>query len=316
MGKKPTRSQYTTAPGMETRNLTAALGIAAVVLALFYFWFVALDRRFIFLYEHLGATPFDAETSSRYWMAGLVAAGIVLLLYAAVNLLLRRFVRAYRLPEWRAVWLMAFLPASFFLYRILADVGDPPLPWALTLVVLFVLGAGGALALYAASELVRSPRRSLWAWLDSLALLPVLLMLPLVVDFAMRRENLALLWLESILVLCGLAWAAVMTYAYRRFKQPYPPASQVLLAGVVSAWLLLPVLHYFISRPDNIRYISSGSNFFADSLWLELVTLALAAGVAWLVGMWRASADVRRLLWVAAGTALFLIVLYWGTGRV
>ena len=51
-----------------------ALPIAVFVLGLYGYWFGIADRYAVFLYEHLGATPFDAVTRSRYWMAGLVAA--------------------------------------------------------------------------------------------------------------------------------------------------------------------------------------------------------------------------------------------------
>ncbi len=47
--------------------------IASVVLGLFYYWFVIVDRYVVFLYNHNGADPFESATISRYWMAGLVA---------------------------------------------------------------------------------------------------------------------------------------------------------------------------------------------------------------------------------------------------
>ena len=65
--------------------LLHAVPISLFVLGLFYYWFAVADRYAVFLYEHLGATPFDAATSSRYWMAGLVAAGAVMVIYVAVN---------------------------------------------------------------------------------------------------------------------------------------------------------------------------------------------------------------------------------------
>jgi len=61
------------------------VAVAAVVLGLFYRWFAVADRYVIFLYEHLGATPFDRVTRGRYWMAGLVAAGMVMVGYGLVN---------------------------------------------------------------------------------------------------------------------------------------------------------------------------------------------------------------------------------------
>lgn len=42
-----------------------ATPVAVLVLGLFYHWFAVADRYAVFLYDHLGATPFDAITSSR-----------------------------------------------------------------------------------------------------------------------------------------------------------------------------------------------------------------------------------------------------------
>ena len=43
-----------------------------------YYWFAVANRYVIFLHAHLDATPFDDVTRSRYWIAGLVASGIVM----------------------------------------------------------------------------------------------------------------------------------------------------------------------------------------------------------------------------------------------
>ena len=59
--------------------LLCAVPVSLLVLSLFYYWFAVADRFFIFLYYHdMGSvvpdtSPFSPVTSSRYWMAGLVA---------------------------------------------------------------------------------------------------------------------------------------------------------------------------------------------------------------------------------------------------
>lgn len=76
--------------------LLYALPVTALVLSLFYTWFAIADRYFVFLYYHdMGprypdTSPFSAITSSRYWMTGLVASGIVMVFYVLVNGLLGR----------------------------------------------------------------------------------------------------------------------------------------------------------------------------------------------------------------------------------
>ena len=82
--------------------LIHALPIVAGVLALFYYWFAVADRHIIFLYYHdMGplvpdTTPFSFVTASRYWVAGLVAAGGMLVLYAPLTWLWRRIDKRYR----------------------------------------------------------------------------------------------------------------------------------------------------------------------------------------------------------------------------
>ncbi len=68
----------------------AAALIDLFVLGLFYYWFAVADRCAVLLYGHIaagirGAQPFDEMTRGRYWMAGLVAAGAVTVLYTAAN---------------------------------------------------------------------------------------------------------------------------------------------------------------------------------------------------------------------------------------
>ena len=75
--------------------LAAAVPISLFVLGLFYHWFAVADRYAIFLYGHSArgiplAQSSDAMTRSRYWMAGLVAAGAVMVIYTAFNWILGR----------------------------------------------------------------------------------------------------------------------------------------------------------------------------------------------------------------------------------
>jgi hypothetical protein len=90
--------------------------ICLTILALFYYWFGIADRYGIFLYGHLAATPFDEATSSRYWMAGLVVGGIILVVYTIVNWLLGRLAliryQCYSPPSWPHVWLLCATPLT------------------------------------------------------------------------------------------------------------------------------------------------------------------------------------------------------------
>ncbi|MGD2048280.1 MAG: hypothetical protein PVH03_02235 [Chloroflexota bacterium] len=76
-------------------RLAAIFAILTVVIVagLLYNWFALADRYVIFLYNHdmfpshTDTSAFSRVTSSRYWMAGLVASGVVMVLYTTVNLI-------------------------------------------------------------------------------------------------------------------------------------------------------------------------------------------------------------------------------------
>jgi hypothetical protein len=108
--------------------------VSLLTLALFYYWFVVADRYAVFLYDHLGATPYDALTLSRYWMCGLVADGIVLVVYTGGNGLLGRILakrgRRYDVPAWWWVWLLSAPVLSAGISGITMTVNQPTLPLA------------------------------------------------------------------------------------------------------------------------------------------------------------------------------------------
>ena len=111
-----------------------AVVISLFILALFYYWFGLANRHIIFLYGHTTvgipyAQPFDEMTASRYWMAGLVAAGAVMVLYTAYNWLRgrvaarlnKRFVPA----AWWRVWLLCVIPIVVGLPAITMTMNSP-----------------------------------------------------------------------------------------------------------------------------------------------------------------------------------------------
>ncbi len=110
-----------------------AVPVVGFVLGLFYQWFALANRCVIFLYGHMRARPFDRRTISRYWMAGLVASGMVMVLYAFWNWLLGRVaswheVFDYHPSEWWRVWLICALSVAVGILVITTTVNQPTLP--------------------------------------------------------------------------------------------------------------------------------------------------------------------------------------------
>ena len=148
--------------------LAAAVPIVLFVLGLFYHWFAIADRYAIFLYGHVApgislAQPFDAMTRSRYWMAGLVAAGAVMVIYTAINWVLGRIANRrgqnYRPPAWWRVWALCALPVIVGIPVITMTRNTPTLPLGLAVACVIATLAGLALALLPGEWAARRPGR-------------------------------------------------------------------------------------------------------------------------------------------------------------
>ena len=259
--------------------------VSAGVLALFYYWFAVADRYHIFLYNHLDATPFDAITTSRYLMTGLVADGAVLVIYGLACWFAGRFAgvwrRAYRPPVWWRVWLCCLPLLLIGIPAITATVNAPTLPLWLGLACAAVTGAGLAVALMPGDLAARRPDRLLWIALAGAGLTPLLILVR-AVELPARG---LLMWPAALALAAGGAaisvlWLAGLALAGRRWRRPLPSAAAILLAAGALTYLLLPLAHHLLFTPPAYRYITSGSNFFAFSPVVQFLCWVLAAALA------------------------------------
>ncbi len=248
------------------------------LLALFYKWFALDDRYAVFLYEHLGATPFDAVTTSRYLMAGLVACGAVMLLYLTLNVALARRVANYRAPAWTRVWATSALPLGIGIIWITTTQNAPTLPLPLALACALVTLAGLAFALLPGALAAENPRVLAWLALDGFGLIPTL---TLVRGIEMADRGLAIgapmlyaLALGSIVF--GAVWLLGTSAVRARRRIATPSAHAIFIAGMCWSYLALPLAHYLFATPANFKYITTASNFFAENLALQAVILVVA----------------------------------------
>src|SRR5574341_351648 len=260
-----------------------ALPISLLILALFYYWFGVADRYAVFLYEHMGATPFDEVTASRYWMAGLVADGWVMVLYTAFNTAAGRLWRErYIAPAWR-VWVVCAPFLAVGIPAITMTVNRPTLPvlnalecTAATLAGLIVAHMPGKLAAERPADLV-------WLAADGLALVPVLITLRVV---ELPRRGVGITPLVAGLVAAGsiiggVIWLGLMTLARRRGHRLSPGAGAIFLAGLGESYILMPLAHHLFATPPGYPYITTASNFFAYDPFLQAAVLIIAGGLAW-----------------------------------
>lgn len=144
--------------------VVAAGGVSGVMLALFYHWFAVADRYAVFLYEHLGAAPFDSFTRSRYWMAGLLAAGVALLLYTGANWMLGRLAalraRVFSPPPWTQVWQVSAAPLTLGILWITTTQNAPTLPLGLALQAALSALVGLGLALWPGARAAQRPQQT------------------------------------------------------------------------------------------------------------------------------------------------------------
>jgi hypothetical protein len=283
------KAWHTSEPGEWLSALCHALPISLFVLGLFYYWFAVADRYAVFLYGHLGATPFDQVTSSRYWMAGLVASGALLVFYTAVNWLLGRLAilrhQTCRPPAWWRVWLVCVAPLTVGIPLITTTCNWPTLPPSLALACTVATLLGLALATWPGSRAALHPAELTWLAFDGVGLIPsLLLLLAIEVPRTSGIISVGTAWSIAIgSTIGGLTWLLIMTGLRRWRRKPVPSAGTLLVAGLCWGYLLLPLAHHLLATPPGYRYITAASNFFAFNVGIQLLawsaTVALAIGI-------------------------------------
>lgn len=279
-------------------SLVEAVLVSAFVLGLFYYWYGLADRYVIFLYGHVAggvsttpAEPFDATTSSRYWMAGLVAAGAVMALSVVAHWLLGRLAswrgRCFTPPGWRRVWALVAAPIGIGVPAITMTLNAPTLPSVLAAACVATTLSGLAIALAAGEWAATRPADLAWLVADSIGLMPALLLLR-AIELPGRGVSVSrpAAWLAAIGGLAaGLTWLAGLSALRRRRRKETPSAVSLFVGGLGLSYVLMPLVHHLLATPPTYRYISATSNFFAFDGRIQLLALgvaaALAAGTTW-----------------------------------
>lgn len=269
------------------RYLGHAIFVCSIILGLFYNWFAVANRSNIFLYNHLGAQPFDTRTVSRYWMAGLVADGFVLIGYTLVNWFRARIggvvFQNYRPPRWWWLWLISVLPIGIGIGYIVTTQNMPVMPVGIALKIIAVTLAGLIPALIPAQYAAESPARGLWAALAGAGLIPALLLLRILERVPDGDISIAMaLAVGPGSTFVGALWLLGWMWWLAQ-RKIHISAAAILLSGICWSYLILPVVHYLLLTPAQHRYISVAENFFAETpLWqfiaiLTAISLALIA---------------------------------------
>lgn len=251
------------------------------VLGLFYYWFGVIDRYVIFLYGHLGATPFDERTVGRYWMSGLVASGFVMIGYTTVNWLLGRIAafrhRDYRPPTWWHIWALCAVPLAIGIPLITMTLNSPTMPPSIAMACVLVTLIGLAFALTPGSWAAKRPSELVWLTFDGLGLMPILLNLHVIEMPATASVSTRTAYLVAFgSAFAGAVWLGIMTGLRRWRRKSLPGASSLFVAGICLSYLWMPLAHYLLLTPSEYHYISASSNFFPHDIRVQLLVLFVA----------------------------------------
>ncbi len=279
--------------------------LSAISLILFSAWFVLQDRRLVFLYGHLHATPFDASTLSRYWMAGMVLSGILFISGVAATTFLSKSARQQLLESTRLSLLQMCVAIGVPIFLLISTRGKPPLPILVSAIVALVALIGVSLAHAAWQEWLENKFQALLLWLDGFSLIPSLFLLPLVIDYYFRKSSISL-WVAVILLmsLCaGFVWFLIINFLRKKWRIPAPLPHKQILSAYVTVYLCIPVLHYLTSRKEHL-YITESGNFFSSSLLAQAIVFLLSAVFAIFASIWRKSLTPNAA--IQAGKVFFL----------
>jgi hypothetical protein len=267
-----------------------ALPVMALVLGLFYRWLAIADRYILFLYNHnMGphypdTSPFSRVTASRYWMAGLVAAGAVMVLYATASWLLKRLLRHYRPPAWWRVWVLCSVPLWVGIPLITMTANQPTLPLVHALRVTLAAWVGLALALMPGKLAAERPAELILLAADGAGLM----------TWMLSTSNLEVLrrwWVSGnwyrlqmvfMVIVLGLVLLLGVTVVRVWRRALIPGAARMFTAGLCGAYLFMPLVHHVLYT-DGYYYITDSDNFSGNELpiqlaaWLSAALLALSA---------------------------------------
>ena len=270
-------------------NIAAVYGLSITVLVtgLFIYWFRYADRNIVFLYYHdMGpyipsTAPFITVTSSRYWMAGMVASGLVMFLYWVINTALHLTRQSYKLPVWQSVWKYpAVLLCILIPIITMTTTHAPALPFGLAAKVTVVTLIGLILALQVGTLAGRKPSEVAFLAVDGLALSFILIAMTGIerVQGWIDRGADGYVVLMVLMILSGGISLMVMTGVRYGLKRPATSSLRLYLAGLCVAYPGMSILHH-LAFTDGYYYITDSDNFLARNIVLQ-VSIWL---ISWLV---------------------------------
>lgn len=273
-----------------------AIPISIIILSLFYYWFVILDRNIIFLYYHdMGprvpdTSPFSDVTSSRYWMSGLVANGFIFILYSLFIFFRSRINNNYRPPIWWHIFIFCIPIIISVTLIITMTMNHPVLPFNHAVKVVTATLAGLAVGLYSSHLAQKKLINYILLGIDGFAI-------ALIMNSSTWLEDLSFLPEWRIVILIKLyaisIFLLLITTAVIVWKKISTKVHDLFIFSLAIASIFGAVFHYIYGTSGHY-YISNSANFFIQNIIFQILIWVLALLLVSLLEKLRNSINVRQ----------------------
>ena len=261
-------------------EIIISIFVTVISLGIYFYLFGCADRKIVFLYEHLGLTPFDKMTIGRYWMTGLVLSGFLTILYLITRLILRFTIKLEKI-SWRTIIKLSVIPLIVGVVLITMTLGEPKLTFLIAISSSSALIIGVSIGFSVVDDLIKDFSPTFIYLIFGLGLVPFLVLFRVLElpEKGILAMNISVLVIVSSIV-GGFFWLLI---SYRIFKFNRPRLTDVIKGTIAIGYIGLPLLHYLIATPKGIPYITSADNFFADNMILRITNWILLILIVFLV---------------------------------
>ncbi len=262
------------------REILISILVIVISLGTYSYLYSYADRKIVFLYEHLGLTPFERMTTGRYWMTGLVLSGFLSTLYLVTQLTLRFTIKSENI-SWKKIIKFSVIPLIIGVVLIIMTLGEPKLTFLIAISSALALTIGITIGFSVIDDLIKDYRQTIIYLIFGLGLVPFLLLFR-VLELP-EKGILAMKFCVLVIVISivgGFFWLLI---SYRIFKHNRPSLTNVIKGTLAIGYIGLPLLHYLIATPKGIPYITSADNFFADNMFLRVTNWILLILIVFLV---------------------------------
>jgi hypothetical protein len=272
--------------------ITLSFVITIISLGVYVYLFGYADRKIVFLYEHLGLTPFDSMTIGRYWMAGFVLSGFLTILYLIYKLTARYLIKSKDI-SWIEIVKYSCIPLIIGVIIIITNLGAPRLTFIIAVSSALALIIGIMIGFSVADDLIAEVKSTLIYLIFGLGLVPLLLLFRVLELPGKGIVALNVAILVSVLtIVFGFSWLLI---SHRIFRQNTTGSVNIIKGTLLIGYLGLPVLHYIAATPKGIPYITSADNFFAESMILRLTNWIILILMVLLTDKLNKKINSRRL---------------------